>query len=35
MVYQGREGTEKQIEYIRALMVKAPDKYAQLLEGVK
>ena len=27
MVYQKREGTEKQIDYIRSLMVKAPDKY--------
>ena len=31
LVYQKREGTEKQIECIRVLMMKAPDKYAQLL----
>ena len=31
MVYQKRPGTDKQIDYIRALMVKAPDKYAPLL----
>jgi hypothetical protein len=33
VVYQKREGTEKQIEYIRGLMVKAPEKYAALLNA--
>lgn len=34
VVYQKREGTEKQIEYIRSIIAKTPDKYRPIMEGV-